>query len=350
MLQTRVTRGLGIEHPVLSAGMARVAQGPLVAAVSEAGGMGCLGGVSYLPDELRNEIRSIRQKTNKPFAVDLVVPEALLTDDTSTWNPVREVWDRLAPSQRAKLKGVEAMLTPGAVQGQIDVIMEERPAVLVLTFNVPRYIVEACHARGMQVMALCGSVGRAVAAEAAGVDYVVAQGAEGGGHTGYVGTLALIPAVVDAVSKPVIAAGGIVDGRGLASALCLGAEAVWCGTRFIASNEAYGHDAYKKRVLASQAKDTVLTKSYTGKNLRTLRNNWTAQWEERGKELKGFPTQYAVAAERVETGYQDGETGEGMMPAGQGVGLINSVMPAGEIVHNMVQDASRILGRLGSSH
>jgi enoyl-[acyl-carrier protein] reductase II len=347
MLETRVTKGLGIEHPVLSAGMARVAQGDLVAAVSEAGGMGCLGGVSYMPDELRNEIRSIRQKTNKPFAVDLVVPEVLLADEASgAWKPVRDVWDRLTPAQRNKLKGVEAMLTPGAVQGQIDVIMEERPPVLVLTFNVPKYIVDACHERGMQTMALCGSVGRAVAAEHAGVDYIVAQGAEGGGHTGYVGTLALIPAVIEAVKRPVIAAGGIVDGRGLAAALCLGAEAVWCGTRFIASEEAYGHTAYKNRVLAAQAKDTTLTKSYTGKNLRTLRNEWTERWEEKDDELTGFPTQYAIAAERVETGYQDGDLKEGLMPAGQGVGLVNKLMPAAEIVHEMVRDADAILRRL----
>lgn len=347
MLETRITKSLGIEHPVLSAGMARVAQGELVAAVSAAGGMGCLGGVSYLPNELRAEIRSIRQKTDKPFAVDLVVPDILLADEADTaWKPVREVWERLTPAQRVKLKGVEAMLTPGAVQGQIDVILEERPAVLVLTFSVPRYIVEACHDRGMQVMALCGSVGGAVAAENAGVDYIVAQGAEGGGHTGYVGTLALIPAIIDVVHKPVIAAGGIVDGRGLAAALCLGAEAVWCGTRFIASHEAYGHDKYKERIIASKAKDTVTTKSYTGKNLRTLRNDWTEKWAERSDKRASFPAQYAVAAERVETGYQDGEVREGLMPAGQGVGLVNRIMPAGDIVREMVGDAFKILNAL----
>ena len=249
MLRTALTDGLGIDHPVLSAGMARVSQADLVVAVSEAGGMGCLGGVSYLPDALRAEIRAIRARTtDKPFAVDLVVPEVLLASEEEDWKPVRELWERLSPEERTKLKGVEAMLTSGAVQGQIEVILEERPPVLALTFNVPKYIVDACHERGMQVIALSGSVGRSVAAQEAGVDYIVAQGTEGGGHTGYVGTLALIPAVVDAVSTPVVAAGGIVDGRGLAAALCLGAAGVWCGTRFIASDEAYGHDAYKQRV------------------------------------------------------------------------------------------------------
>jgi enoyl-[acyl-carrier protein] reductase II len=346
MLRTPLTDGLGIEHPVLSAGMARVSQADLVVAVSEAGGMGCLGGVSYLPDALRAEIRAIRARTDRPFAVDLVVPEVLLADEQEDWKPVRDLWDRLSPAERTKLRGVEAMLTPGAVQGQIEVILEERPPVLALTFNVPKYIVDACHEGGMQVIALSGSVGRSVAAQDAGVDYIVAQGTEGGGHTGYVGTLALIPAVVDAVSTPVIAAGGIVDGRGLAAALCLGAAGVWCGTRFIASDEAYGHDAYKQRILESAARDTVLSKAYTGKNLRALRNDWTSGWASRQDEVVGFPGQYAAAGVRVETAYQDGELSEGMMPAGQGVGLVRTIMPAGDIVREMVDDAERLLTAL----
>jgi enoyl-[acyl-carrier protein] reductase II len=326
--------------------MARVSQADLVVAVSEAGGMGCLGGVSYMPDALRAEIRAIRARTDRPFAVDLVVPEVLLGDEQEDWKPVRELWERLSPEERVKLRGVEAMLTPGAVQGQIDVILEERPPVLALTFNVPRYIVDACHECGMQVIALSGSVGRSVAAQEAGVDYVVAQGTEGGGHTGYVGTLALIPAVADAISVPVIAAGGIVDGRGLAAALCLGAAGVWCGTRFIASDEAYGHDAYKRRILEAAAKDTVLSKAYTGKNLRALGNEWTARWASDEDELVGFPGQYAAAGIRVESAYQDGELSEGMMPAGQGVGLVRTITPAGEIVREMVADAERLLGSL----
>lgn len=346
MLRTALTDGLGIEHPILSAGMARVSQADLVVAVSEAGGMGCLGGVSYMPDALRAEIRSIRARTDKPFAVDLVVPEMLLGDEQEEWKPVRELWERLSPAERVKLKGVEAMLTPGAVQGQIEVVLEERPPVLALTFNIPKYIVDACHERGVQVMALTGSVGRSVAAQDAGADYVVAQGTEGGGHTGYVGTMALLPAVADAISIPVIAAGGIVDGRGLAAALCLGAAGVWCGTRFIASDEAYGHDAYKQRILEAGAKDTVLSEAYTGKNLRTLGNEWTARWAASEHEAVGFPGQYAAAGVRVESAYQDGKLSEGMMPAGQGVGLVRTIVPAGEIVREMIADAQRVLGDL----
>jgi len=350
MLVTEITRLLNIDHPVLSAGMARVSQADLVVAVSEAGGMGCLGGISYLPEALREEIRCIRSRTDKPFAVDLVVPEVLLAaGGADEWKPVRELWDKLSREDRVKLKGVEPLLTPGAVEGQIEVILEERPPVLALTFNVPRYIVDAAHEKDITVFALSGSVGRSVAAQDAGVDVVVAQGTEGGGHTGYVGTLALIPAVVDAVDIPVVAAGGIVDGRGLAASLCLGAAGVWCGTRFIATHEAYGHPAYKERVVRSTAKSTTLSRAYTGKNLRTLANDWTRVWEGRDEELQGFPAQYAQAARRVETGYQDGELAEGLMPAGQGVGLVREISPAGQVVQDMVRDGERILADLNSA-
>ena len=334
-MMTRITRDFGMLHPVFCAGMARVSQAPLVAAVSEAGGMGCLGGVSYMPEALGAEIRRIRSLTGRPFAVNLLTAEA----DAEA----PEAWQRLSDAQREKLKGVEPMLTPGAAETQIEVVLSERPAVVVLTFGTPRKLVEAFHARGIRIMAMCGSLGRAVEAEAAGVDCVVAQGTEGGGHTGHVGTLALVPTIVDAVKIPVVAAGGIVDGRGLAAALCLGAEAVWCGTRFIASEEAYGHERYKQRVIEGEARDTVLTTAYSGKSMRAFRNAWTARQD----RSSPFPTQYAVAAERVESGYQDGDTEEGMMPVGQGVGLVHEILPAGEIVRRMTQEASEILRQSG---
>jgi len=311
--------------------------------------MGCLGGLSYMPDQLRHEIRTIRALTKAPFAVGLVIPEVLLAESAAPeWAPVRELWDRLTMEQRTKLQGIEPLVTPGVVQQQVEVVLEERPAAVCLTFNTPKDVVEGCHERNMQVIALSGSVGRSVAAAKVGVDYVVAQGAEGGGHTGYIGTLALVPAVVDAVDIPVIAAGGIVDGRGLAAALSLGAAGVWCGTRFIASAEAFGHARYKQRVIEAAAKDTTLTKSYTGKNLRALRNEWTTAWEKRAYDIAGFPAQYAVAGEYVETGYQDGDVDHGMMPVGQGVGLVNDVRSAKEIVQDIAAEASATIERLSA--
>lgn len=346
MIKTQATELLGIDHPVFSAGMARVAQGDLVAAVSEAGGMGCLGGVSYLPDALRSEIRNIRRRTSRPFAVNLLVPDQLTSEEDSAWEPVRKLWQGLGPADRSKMLGVEALMTPGAVKAQVEVVLSEMPAMVVLTFATPTWFIAECRERGIRVAALVGSIGRATAAAEAGVDLLIAQGAEGGGHTGYTGTTALIPAVVDAVQIPVLAAGGITDGRGLAASLALGAQGVWVGTRFIASDEAYGHSAFKQRVVDGHSRDTVLTYGYTGKPLRAFRNEYTQEWEARERETAGFPGQYAVAGPLVESGYQDGDVARGMMPAGQGVETVREILPAGEIVRRMVAEAEATLGGL----
>lgn len=344
-MDTALTRHFGITHPIMSAGMARIAQAPLVAAVSEAGGMGCLGGVSFFADDLRSEIAAIRSRTSKPFAVNLLLPPSMVTDDEATWAPVRERWQALDTDDRRKLRGVEPLVTPGTVEGQVEVVLEARPAAVVLTFDVPEWFVTACHERDIAVMALVGSVGRAEQADVAGVDFVIAQGTEGGGHTGHVSTMVLLPAVVDAVRRPVLAAGGIVDGRSFAAARCLGAEGAWMGTRFVATPEAYGHERYKRRIVDGHSRDTVLTKAYTGKPLRTMRNDWTDEWTNRTAEIADFPAQYAVAGVRVETGYQDGDVQLGMMPAGQGVETIHDVRPAGDVVRDIVADAEAVLAR-----
>jgi enoyl-[acyl-carrier protein] reductase II len=344
-VRTAFTDLLGIEHPIASAGMARVAQAPLVAAVSEAGGLGCLGGVSFLPDDLRDEIRAIRGATNRPFAVNLLVPPTLVDPDASSWDAVEARWQALPPEDRAKLRGVEAMLTSGAVQGQVEVVLDERPAAVVLTFDVPEWFIRACHERDVRVLALVGSVPRAEQAAAAGVDVVVAQGTEGGGHTGHIGTMALLPGVVDAVAVPVLAAGGIVDGRARRRPLPRRGGAGWAP----GSSPARGlRPPYKQRVVEATSRDTILSRAYTGKPLRTLENAWTREWAGRTAEIQPFPAQYAVAGVRVETGYQDGDVDEGMMPAGQAVQQLRRIQPAGDIVREVVADAESILRALSA--
>ncbi len=348
MIRTALTEMLGIDHPVCSAGMARVAQADLVTAVSNAGGLGCLGGVSFMPEALRDEIAKIKAGTDRPYAVNLLLPDSLTTEDEAQWAPVRELWDGLGQDDRAKLAGVEALLTRGAVAQQVEIVLEARPDVVVLTFATPDWFIRECKNRGITVFALVGSVGKAEEASAAGVDVIVAQGTEAGGHTGYATTMTLVPAVIDVVDQPVLAAGGVADGRGLAAALALGAAGVWVGTRFIASPEAYGHDAFKKRVLAGTFKDTTITFSYSGKRMRAFANDWTAQWDSADAKPAGFPGQYAVAGTRVETGYQDGDLRFGMMPVGQTAQLVHEILPAGEIVTSMVTEAEEILNRLAA--
>jgi NAD(P)H-dependent flavin oxidoreductase YrpB (nitropropane dioxygenase family) len=343
VIKTALTEMFGISHPICSAGMARVAQADLVIAVSNAGGMGCLGGVSFMPDALRAEIEKIKAGTDRPHAINLLLPESLTTEDEEQWGPVREVWNSLPAEDKIKLAGVEVLLTPGAVADQVQIVLDAAPDAIVLTFGTPDWFMSECRERGIKTFALVGSIGAAKAANDAGVDVIVAQGTEAGGHTGYVSTMTLVPAVIDAVDKPVLAAGGIADGRGLAAALSLGAAGVWVGTRFIASPEAYGHDNFKRRVLDGTFKDTTITYSYSGKRMRAFANEWTRRWETSGQKSPGFPGQYAVAGTRVETGYQDGDMEFGMMPVGQTTQLVHEITPAAEIVTSMAEQAEQIL-------
>ena len=349
MIKTALTEFLGIQHPICSAGMARVAQADLAVAVSNAGGMGCLGGVSFMPDDLRTEIEKIKAGTDKPYAVNLLLPDSLTTEDEKQWAPVRELWKSLPAADQAKLAGVEALLTPGAVADQVQIVLDAAPDAVVLTFATPDWFIKECKERGITVFSLVGSVGKAKESDAAGVDFIVAQGTEAGGHTGYVSTMTLVPAVIDEVSKPVLAAGGIADGRGLAASLALGAAGVWVGTRFIASPEAYGHDNFKQRVVDGTFKDSTITFSYSGKRMRAFSNKWTAEWESSQKKPSGFPGQYAVAGTRVETGYQDGDMDYGMMPVGQTMQLVHDIVPAGEIVTSMAAEAEQILKKLADN-
>src|SRR5688572_10717765 len=232
-LRTRLTEALGIEHPVMLAGMGGVSYHRLVAAVSAAGGFGCLGASTMGKDGMVGEIRAVRALTGKPFGVDLL---------TAMGDPTPQV---------------EALIAEGA-------------SVFVAGLGVPRDVIDLCHSRGVVVVNMCGKVRHAVEAVAAGCDVVVAQGTEAGGHTGQVATFPLVPQIVDAVGGkvPVVAAGGIFDGRGLAAALALGADGIWVGTRFIATPEARAVPGYKDRLLAIAEDETVVSRAYTGKTCR----------------------------------------------------------------------------------
>ena len=308
---------LDVEHPVMLAGMGGVSYHRLVAAVSDAGGFGCLGASTMQPDEMVREMEGVRRLTDKPFGVDLLT----------------------------------AM--PGDMIGQVEKIVAGGARVFVAGLGVPRDVIELCHERGVLVVNMCGKVRHAVAAVAAGCDIVVAQGTEAGGHTGQVATMPLVPQVVDAVGDrvPVVAAGGIFDGRGLAAALALGADGVWVGTRFIATPEARAVPGYKDRLLAIAEDGTVVSRAYTGKTCRVVRNEYTQYFEDHADELQPFPAQIGRA-------FSDGAFHLGadesanvdatreFMPAGQGVGAIDQLVPAGELVLDFVAEAERVIGRV----
>ena len=319
-MRTRLTDILGVEHPVMLAGMGGVSYHRLVAAVSEAGGFGCFGASTMTSDQLRDEIRAARALTDKPFGVDLLTA----------------MGDRLVADTRLAI--------------------DEGATLFAAGLGVPRDVVELCHERGVLVLSMCGKVRHALAAVGAGCDIVVAQGTEAGGHTGQVATMPLVPQVVDAVGDrvPVVAAGGIFDGRGLAAALALGADGVWIGTRFIATHEARTAPGYKDALVRTAEDGTVISRAFTGKTLRAVRNRVTQHFEEHPEELRPFPEQIvaAISGGWLHLGADEDTPGvdpeRECYPAGQGVGAIHDVVPAGELVQAIVTEAERTLDRLAS--
>ena len=312
--RTPICETLGIEVPIFLAGMGGVAYADVCAAVSEAGGFGTLGMAAEGPESIRREMRRVRELTDKPFGVDLLaaLPESML---------------------RA-----------------IDVIVEEGASAFIAGLGVPGPVIQKCHDAGLQVWSMCGKVSHAVAAEEAGCDVVVAQGTEAGGHTGQIAGMALIPQIVDAVNIPVLAAGSIVDGRGLAAALAFGAQGAWMGTRFIASHEARAHEAYKKRITEIDASDTRVTKSYSGKPMRVIRNSWTDEWERRPQDIKPFPEQMRISArEMLLLGGPGDELdpARACMPCGQGAGAIRDIPSCREIIDRVMREARETVARLG---
>jgi enoyl-[acyl-carrier protein] reductase II len=315
MFQTDICDLFGIEYPLVLAGMGGVAMADLVAAVSNAGGLGVIGAATLGPEELRHEIRRTRELTENPFAVDLLAPD------------------------------------PEPIRPHMQVLFEEGVRIFVAGLAVPGAFIAEMHARGMIVVVMCGKVAHALKAEAAGADVAAAQGTEAGGHTGEIGTLALVPQVVDAVKIPVLAAGGITDGRGVAAALALGAEGAIIGTRFIATPEAAAAPSYRRALVEAGEGDTIRTRCYTGKPARTIRNPYNLEWETRKHAIKRFPEQMIESARAGVTDYVgargDCDPSRTFMPAGQGIGMIHDIRPAADIVREIVVDARETLARLG---
>jgi len=320
-LSTKLTEMLKIDHPVMLAGMGGVSYHALVAAVSEAGGYGCLGASTMSPDTMVEEMIKVRELTDKPFGVDLLTAMG------------------------------------GDLLRQVDLLIEHGASSFVAGLGVPEAAVERCHEAGVLVVNMCGKVEHARRAVDAGCDLVVAQGTEAGGHTGQVATMPLVPLIVNAVGKqiPVVAAGGIFDGRGLAAALALGAVGVWVGTRFIASPEARAVIGFKDKMLASDETDTLVSRAFSGKTMRVLRNDTTTHFEQHPEELKKFPEQLGISmnggyfhlgGDERTAGVDPAREG---YPAGQAVGAIDSLIPAGEIVDLFVREAVEAIGLASSA-
>lgn len=322
-LRTPLCDLLGIRYPICQAGMAWVARSALAAAVSEAGGLGVIAAAHGSPAHLRDEIRRVRDMTDKPFGVDVLFATM-------------------------RTAGDEVQSFTDQARGWTDVALDERVPVLIAGLGNPGPITAIAHGLGIKVMALCGNVRQARDHAANGIDVIIAQGHEAGGHTGRIGGLVLIPAVVDAVAPtPVVAAGGVADGRGLAAALALGAVGVWMGTRFIATHEAHGHDNYKKKIVSIDEEGTVVHRGATGKPCRAIRNSFTREWEQRTGEILPFPLQaQRVGFPAAVRAREEGDVDNGHAACGQSAGLIKEILPAREVISRVVSEAEGALSRL----
>ena len=314
-LHTPLCDLLGVKHPIMLAGMGGVSYAELVAAVSNAGGYGVLGMAGRTPEFIRDEMRKVKSLTDKPFGVDLLAA------------------------------------SPESLTAAVEIIIEEGASSFVAGLGVPMPIMEKLKKAGLKVMVVCGAVKHAVKAEQAGCDAVICQGGEGGGHTGLVGTMPLVAQAVEAVKIPVVAAGGLYDGRGLAAALALGATGVWMGTRFIASEEAHAGELYRQAIIEAADEDTIRTRSYSGKPMRVKKNPYVEEWETRPQDIQAFPMQAMVSHQAGAMGGIGGQI-EGLDPdkscfaMGQSAGGVHSVMPAGEIVAQLIKEAEAAIDRI----
>ena len=354
MRRTALCERLGVDLPLFLAPMAGGPSTPaLCAAVSEAGGLGSYGG-AYLPvDQLRAEIRAIRGLTARPFAVNLFADSGVAADAAA----LLAARERLAP-YRAELglpppSGAPPPLT--TLSQAFPVLLEEKVPVFSFTFGIPSATVLAeCRRAGVVTVGTATSVAEARALEAAGVDAVCAQGAEAGGHRGVfdraidpplIGTMALVPQVIDAVRLPVIAAGGIMDGRGIAAALALGASAVSLGTAFLRCPEAGTSAPYRAALRAARDDATVVTRAFSGRAARGLANRFTREMA--GAPLAPYPAQNALTREIRAAAAKAGDAGFLSLWAGQAAALARE-LPARELLALLARETDEVLQRLGS--
>lgn len=338
-------------YPIIQAPMAGGATTPeLVAAVSNAGGLGSLAGVLLSPDKLAEEIRRIRTRTGRPFNVNLFVLKTV----QATSEDLRTAMERLEPI-RAEL-GLSQATVPSKFSedfaAQLEVLMEEKPPVVSFHFDiVSAQVVERLQEAGCKVVGTATNVAEAMAWEQAGADYVCAQGGEAGGHRGtfigpfeqsMTGTMALVPLVADAVKVPVIAAGGIMDGRGIAAALLLGAKAVQMGTAFLTCLESGIHPLYKQALLQAQGDSTVVTRTFSGRPARGLRNAFIERMQPYEALVPPYPIQNALTGEIRQAAAKAGRLEYMSLWAGQAASLCRS-LPAAELVETLMQETQTVL-------
>lgn len=362
ILRNRLCEELGIEYPIFLAGMAGHGDPTppeMVAAVSEAGGMGVLGVSGFEPDEIRRRIREVRKLTDKPFGVDTLLPVRLV-DAAPTRSGVREQIKQDYPAHWRFMEGIrkkyglpaarvenEVVVDNDFMHLQVDAILDEKVPLFAAALGDPGFLAERAHAQGTKLMGIAGNVRHAHRQVEAGTDIVIAAGHEGGGHVGSIGTFPLIPQIVDAIAPvPVAAAGGIGDGRGVAAALALGAQAVWIGTAFLVADECAIPDIRKQQIIDARSQDFLVSRCWTGKPTRSHTHPLTIAWMESELEPLEAPLQRVLVEDFQVAAAAASRADLAFSPAGQIGGMITKRRPAAEILDDMVAGAIDVLQHL----
>jgi nitronate monooxygenase len=363
-LHTPLCDLLKIKFPILQSGMGSVATPELAAKVSEAGGLGIIGATLIPPDELRKRIKRVRELTKKPFGVNFLLHEGIISPIDTTKIPDNQVQQvqLMLNSFRNRLgipeKHDPPEQVPDWVKEALDIILEENVPVWSIGLGKPTpEQVKRCHDKGMKVIAMIATVENAKEVSQTGVDVVVAQGGEAGGHRSTwlkrnskedacIGTMALVPQVVDAIKQPVVAAGAITDGRALAAALALGASGVLIGTRFVATKESGAPEFHKQAILKTSSDYTTITDKLSGGYARVIRNTLTTEYEKSNAPVLP-PWVHYLAAEDIYLAARKNNNPEYYtLWAGQGVGQIQNIPGADEVVRSIVSEATAVIQRL----
>jgi nitronate monooxygenase len=345
---------LGIEHPIIQAPMASATTPALAAAVSNAGGLGSHGCAAKTSDQVRADVAALRDGTNHAFNINFFVHDAPVPnaeDETAMQQRLAPYYAELGLGESPAARSV----FPIFGEEMLEVVRELAPPVVSFHFGLPeRDTIETLKEVGAIILASATTVREAVALEAGGVDAIIAQGWEAGGHrgtflggieSGTVGTFALVPQVADAVRLPVIAAGGIADGRGIAAAFALGASGVQIGTAFLACPEMQVHPLHRELLLQTRGEATQVTRTISGRPARAITNRYITEMNESGGELLDFPLQYSLSGPLNAASREQNSTDLMVMWAGQGAAL-SEVLPAGELLTKLAEDAQAVLARM----
>ncbi|MDA8352015.1 MAG: nitronate monooxygenase [Firmicutes bacterium] len=355
--QTKLTEMLKISYPIIQAGMAGGVTSPeLVATVSNVGGLGTLGAGYLSPDAMRQAIRDIRKRTDQPFAVNLMVPQPYKHDSS--------IEQQMKKRLRKFEEVVEAPTdeetggSPISFEDQVNVVLEEKVPVFSFTFGIPdSFVIQKLHSNQTIVIGTATTVKEAVELEKSGVDAVVAQGSEAGGHRGtfqsssdfpYIGTIALVPQIVDNVNIPVIASGGIMDGRGVLASLSLGAAGVQMGSAFLTTLESNAHEKHKKALIQSSDESTVITTAFSGRPARGVKNTFIQEMERYPGSIPPYPVQNALTKKMRKHAAKQGNPEYMSLWGGQAASL-SRLGSTEELMKKIFQQVDQLIGKLANS-